>query len=712
LEPKRPNDPDHLGNWRITGRLGEGGFGTVFLAEKGAQKAAIKVIKDEFVGGVEGRARLASEAHILSELSDPYIGRIIDSDIDGEIPWIATEFVNGPTLEDQIRYEGPLAELRWFNLAANLFHALVTAHEAGIIHKDIKPSNIILGETGNKVIDFGIAHISGLTQTINFGDREGSTPFSSPEHFTPKTYPAMDVFSAAATMAYAGKGSSIWSGESELQLMRNINEDEPDLSGLTENEIVFLRPLLNKNPSDRPSARECLNVLLEYHSKISEGTEGNAFKAWSGKVRLLTTKKSGILKGIAASTVLILGIGTAVALINQPVTIVDSKAKASQTLPNIKVKTSAVASASSTLDTSSPSSTPKEKPSSKYGTKDDLATPFIDESQFSQQTLNDTNSCRKLADVDLFDQAIALCLKSAAAGDPVAYRYLGYSYNGKHEYAKAISSFRKAVAGKDVSSYFFLAPLLDLYSHDFNGAVATYKKGLSLDPGTLYYAALGEIYNRNKDQKNAKKYFLLASNNGEIDGIYDLGKFYYDASNWDKAKSYLTKAADSGNSSAMFQLGELYYTVDRDTPKACTWYKKGDQLKNIDATTAYTSRCKGIRLTFPDAPNVQTLNIFGRPFKSADGLSWLIPLNISGSDPIPAVNGVQFRVYNSGVPWFSIPFTILTQATGSSTVVDDLLFLILFKKEICPEFRMVDEENGQVQTIWTNGLPGCATGNP
>ena len=223
MEPKKANDPDELGGWRINGRLGEGGFGTVFLAEKGAQKAAIKVIRQEFVEEDEARNRLATEAEVLSKLSDPSIGKILESDLSGELPWIATEFINGPTLDDKVKYEGPLEEIAWFNLAANIFHAIITANEIGIIHKDIKPSNIILGETGNKLIDFGIAHISGQTRTATFGDREGSTPFSSPEHFTIRPNPKMDVFSAAATLAYAGKGGSIWKGENDLQLMRSIN---------------------------------------------------------------------------------------------------------------------------------------------------------------------------------------------------------------------------------------------------------------------------------------------------------------------------------------------------------------------------------------------------------------------------------------------------------------------------------------------------------
>ena len=269
MEPKKANDPDELGGWRINGRLGEGGFGTVFLAERGAQKAAIKVIRQEFVQEDDARKRLALEAEVLSKLSDPSIGKIVDSDLSGEIPWIATEFINGPTLEDKVKYEGPLREVAWFNLAADLFHAIVAANELGVIHKDIKPSNIILGETGNKLIDFGIAHIKGQTRTATFGDREGSTPFSSPEHFTIKPNPKMDVFSAAATLAFAAKGKSVWEGNNDLQLMRSINEDQPNLEGLSENQKKFILPLLEKNPSDRldaisalQSARDSIEFLL------------------------------------------------------------------------------------------------------------------------------------------------------------------------------------------------------------------------------------------------------------------------------------------------------------------------------------------------------------------------------------------------------------------------------------------------------------------
>jgi serine/threonine protein kinase/TPR repeat protein len=314
VEPLKSSDPSILGDWHIMGRLGEGGFGTVYLAEKGAQKAAIKVIKSEFVEEGDARARLATEAEVLSKLSNPYIGKILDSDVSNDLPWIATEFINGPTLDNKVKYEGPLTEIEWFNLAANLFHAIVAANELGVIHKDIKPSNIILGEMGNKLIDFGIAHIEGRTKTVVFGDREGSTPFSSPEHFTPRANPKMDVFSAAATLAFAAKGSGVWVGENDLQLMRSINDDAPNLEGLTQNQIEFLNPLFEKNPSDRLAASDALaNALsyIEYFTQGQEGSKPRQIKTTSRKKSSLSTfRKRVAISGLTALLIVFVGLLT------------------------------------------------------------------------------------------------------------------------------------------------------------------------------------------------------------------------------------------------------------------------------------------------------------------------------------------------------------------------------------------------------------------
>jgi len=293
MEPKKANDPDELGGWRITGRLGEGAFGTVFLAQQGAQKAAIKIIRDSLEG--EGVERFQLEIAALEKLNDPYIAKIVDSDLESDVPWFATEFVNGPTLEEKVKYEGVLEELSWLNLASNLFHALRTSHAAGVVHKDVKPGNIILGETGNKLIDFGIAHVSGQTRVISIGEFEGSRPYSSPESSTGKSLPGMDVFSAAVTLAFAGQGRTIWQSNSEIQLMRSINEDEPDLSGLTELQRNFLLPLLNKDVSDRPTSEAAYAMSLKLIENYGQKNNLKGFSDWVRRSKIRKKKKRGIL---------------------------------------------------------------------------------------------------------------------------------------------------------------------------------------------------------------------------------------------------------------------------------------------------------------------------------------------------------------------------------------------------------------------------------
>ncbi len=301
MEPKKANDPDELGGWLISGRLGEGAFGTVFLAQKGAQKAAIKVIRD--LMDEEGLERFQLEIAALKKLDDPYIAKILDSGLESVIPWFATEFVNGPTLDEKVKYEGVLEELAWLNLASNLFHALLTSHSSGVVHKDVKPSNIILGETGNKLIDFGIAHVTGHTRIVNVGEFEGSRPYSSPESSTGKSLPGMDVFSAAVTLAFAAKGKTIWQGNTELQLMRSINEDEPDLSGLTELQRGFLAPLLNKNISERPSSEAAYKKTLDLIANYGHSKNRDTFYNWAPVSKAKNRKNRGLLFYVGNSIV-------------------------------------------------------------------------------------------------------------------------------------------------------------------------------------------------------------------------------------------------------------------------------------------------------------------------------------------------------------------------------------------------------------------------
>jgi serine/threonine protein kinase len=588
LEPKKANDPDELGGWRINGRLGEGGFGTVFLAEKGAQKAAIKVIRQEFVQEEDARSRLATEAEVLSRLSDPSIGKIIESDLSGEFPWIATEFINGPTLDDKVKYEGPLEEMAWFNLAANIFHAIVTANEIGIIHKDIKPSNIILGETGNKLIDFGIAHISGQTRTAVFGDREGSTPFSSPEHFTVRPNLKMDVFSAAATLAYAAKGRSIWKGDNDLQLMRSINEDSPNLEGLSENQEKFIIPLLEKNPSDRPTALEAHQSALRYiEFLLGKTKQPRPLKSRQRIKQVISSRKTLF----SVSLILVVAVFSSL-LYNR----------------NSTIPTTAPAILASPVPLNTPSTTPAS-------TKDPLS-PQIAKASSSRECESEYDN--KGRDV------VKKCLSSANAGDLTSIFYVGREYFANSNFKEAEKWFLKGAKKDDLNSMRYLidtytqlsniterdrwtkkcadtsyaqtdtAPLKDVaYCKMMQGFILTRagatKEAImylsdAADYGNSDAAAwLGIHYRDLEDRLNALKWLKRAAELGSTTGINALIGYADEIGDKELTRKWLLVSAESGNQVNMGVLALTYY-YDKDFAAAKKWATKGISFGDITST--------------------------------------------------------------------------------------------------------------------------------
>lgn len=652
MEPKKANDPDELGGWRINGRLGEGGFGTVFLAEKGAQKAAIKVIREEFVQEDDARSRLAIEAEVLSKLSDPAIGKILDADLSGELPWIATEFINGPTLDEKIKYEGPLDELKWFNLAADIFHAIVSANELGIIHKDIKPSNIMLGETGNKLIDFGIAHISGQTRIIPLGSREGSTPYSSPEHFTVKANPKMDVFSTAATLAFAAKGTSIWQGENELQLMRSINTDLPDLERLTENQARFLSPLLEKNPSDRPTALEALQSALGYIEFLLGKSKKPATLKSPSRYRKIY-KSKGSLASIA-SVVLVVAITgsilnsrapeiTANPEIIQTTQAAPSETKFSQIAPEIKASSSRDCEAeydsngSNILKLCLPSANKGDRSSIYY-----IGRYYFSNSNYKEAEKwflkgaqkNDLNSIRylietytELSNTKERDRWTKICADTS-------YGQTDTSPLKDIAYCKMMQGFILSRAGATKEAILYLSDAADYGSGDAATWLGVYYRDLDDKSNALKWlkrsAELGSTQGINSlisyaddigDSELTKKWLLVSANSGnqvnmgilawtyysekdnksainwatkgmsfgDLLSTYVLGAVKYDSGQKNEGKVLLQKAADKGNVNAIRKLGTIYRIDEKNYSEAAVWYKKLADRNDFTGTAIYSA---------------------------------------------------------------------------------------------------------------------------
>jgi serine/threonine protein kinase len=696
MEPKKSNDPDYLGHWRIMGRLGEGGFGTVFLAESGAQKAAIKVIRDAAEVKDEGEDRFKMEITALEKLVDPYIARVIDSDLGAEIPWFATEFINGPTLEAKIKYEGILEERSWFNLAANLFHALTTSHRAGVVHKDVKPSNIILGETGNKLIDFGIAHISGLTRTITFGDFEGSRPYSSPESFTGKSLPEMDVFSAAATLAFAGQGRSIWSGASELQLMRSINEDEPDLTDLTKKQSDFLAPLLNKNPSERPSASEAYEICLEIIAGLDSSEVSPRLLTWAKR----KTKNGKRWKLVTGSIMSLVIVGSGLFYVSNN-----------------------GFSPGDVVTNSSPSSSPTLSPST---TNSSTGVPSVLPSQTKSSTVELTaaqyakqEACVRISYNQQYKQANPICLEIAKLGDAKSQYALGYNYGqlGNQKESEfwlkkaADQNWPEALAGLGWNEY---------QAKNYKSAISYATKAANLGSASAMNT-LGIIAEVQKRWDDAVSWYKKAWGLKEVWGAINLGDLYntHFKDNL-AAEKWYSAAAKTGDGEAEFAYGEFLRTVFSKNIEACSWFKKSSDHKWNEGVVAYKKYCetadplpspsstKEFTQSAPEAKNVVVKDVFGRVFDA--GIDWNVPLTSVASDPVPPITGLQFRLLGySNKIWLDIAYKLKKTDYGVQAQVDQLVLSMILNKKVCPEFRFVREVKGEITNIWLPGLPECST---
>ena len=750
MEPIKDHDPKQLGDWRIMGRLGEGGFGTVFLAERGAQKAAIKMVRDDSDSQTEGHERFRLEITALEKLVDPYIAKVIDSDLSGEVPWFATEFINGPTLEAKVKYEGVLEERNWFNLAANLFHALTTSHAAGVVHKDIKPSNIILGETGNKLIDFGIAHVSGHTRKVNFGDFEGSRPYSSPESSTGNSVAGMDVFSAAVTLAFAGLGRSIWKGENEVQLMRSINESEPDLEGLTEFQTTFLRPLLNKNVSDRPTSEEAYKTCLEILNKLDGGQDSLNLKKWKRATRNTKSRSKRLKVASVIALISLAVVGVALNL-NDPVS-PKSSTSSSNTSSSPKPNTPEATNSPSISSNGATDTSPTSK---KIQANLDLAKKYYEQGDLSKAltyaklAAADGNAhgmydvALILADQGKNNEAVVWYEKAAKLNYGDAFWNLGALYMKMGKESLAIKSYEGGAAQNNIGSINALGFYYGDTKKDLKKGLTYYLKSAALGD-VMGMSNVGFSYDELNDKDNAIKWYRKASDLGSVDASLNLGYLYEKNSDWTNARKYYERASDKKDPTAMYDLAIVLGNHFGQGDKGCVLLKEAITIKSIEpdilklANQAIAKGCKSTPTVSPSptpsaqtkitdgdltpAPSytgtnysekistdVKTSGIFGRAFLSSSG--WRIPLTNSGNESVPPINRVQIR--DSSLPygsWWNVPYTLKDNgSSGWTAEVSDFGIQLMFStgKKVCPEFRLALVQNGVVTYIWTKSVEPC-----
>ena len=688
MEPLKPNDPSQLGDWSITGRLGEGEDSVIYLGVRGvagSEQAAIKLIEDDSFEFESALAKIKNEVEALKQLNNENIVKLLDARYEPGNLWIATEYIHGVTLDTKLKQtREPLDELHWFRIAENIFHALEAAHAKGIIHKDIKPSNIILSESGAKLIDFGISHVPEKTRIANPGDFEGSRLFSAPENYNRKNIEEMDVFSAGVTLAYAAKLKSVWAGDNQDAITESIKNDKPDLSGITPLQEEFIRPLLEKLPIDRPNSANVHKKALEYIEYLVDKEHKNKPVALRVKKSLTRRLKNPWTKW-----------GLPIVLVSAAALLFTSPWSSVQNLP-------------SDLNMGEPSPSVSASPTPQTTSPTPISS--IESSGLSEEGQKAASTCIQLSSEFKIAEANKACLIAANEGDAASMLSLGYNYYEILKDTKQGLFWYKKSAEKGYVVAMYNLGTLYMKTNpteaekwfskcsDSNYALCSYNYGVLLQNS-----------GRTSEAKIAYEKGMKLKNSGSA---YNLGIIYRQEKNWTKAKEVFTVGANLDNYMASYALGAVYQDNYADLDTACTWYYKSLKLKKdyLLARTAVIEVCKNRK--FEVAPDVQISKGPMAPYQAAGSGSdyktgdWVLLLKTDQVDASSA-SGIQYRISGSNNPWQYTFYGTYRNSAGVYTYIPERDNL----KGACLDFRLVRESrDGYIVQIWEM-LPSICKSN-
>jgi serine/threonine protein kinase len=259
----QPADPRLIGPYRLVGQLGSGGMGRVFLAmSAGGRPVAVKMIRAELAADPDFRSRFSREVAAARRVNGLFTALVVDADVDAQVPWLATAYVAGPSLAETVKDHGPLSARSVLALAAGLAEGLSAIHSAGVVHGDLKPSNVLLAEDGPRVIDFGISHAAEAAPVTHPGLVMGSPGFMSPEQaLGKKVGPLSDVFSLGTVLAFAATGQRPFGTGTPVELLDRVVHGDPNLDGVPAEVRSLVERCLAKDPRERPTAALLLTEM-------------------------------------------------------------------------------------------------------------------------------------------------------------------------------------------------------------------------------------------------------------------------------------------------------------------------------------------------------------------------------------------------------------------------------------------------------------------
>src|SRR2546423_10515579 len=263
MKPLASADPTSIGSYRLRGVLGGGGMGRVYLGRSpSGRRVAVKVIRSELAEDPVFRRRFAREVAAIRSVGPLFTAPMVDADPDAEPPWLATTYVERPSLREWVVEHGPLAASGVLVLAAGLAEALASIHAAGLVHRDLKPSNVLLDDSGPRIIDFGIVALPDATSPLT------TSIIGTPSYLAPdlidgaEASAASDIFALGATLSFAATGRPLVGEGTMFQQMTQIAVGRFDLSGVPKAAGPAIVGCLSRRPKDRPTADELARIFV------------------------------------------------------------------------------------------------------------------------------------------------------------------------------------------------------------------------------------------------------------------------------------------------------------------------------------------------------------------------------------------------------------------------------------------------------------------
>ncbi|MFF3457923.1 PQQ-binding-like beta-propeller repeat protein [Streptomyces sp. NPDC002730] len=266
------HDPFAIAAYRLIARLGSGGMGTVYLARShGGRTVALKTMHAGIASDPASRTRFRLETDAARIIGGHHGATVVDADPLAETPWLATEYVLGPPLDDAVSIAGPLPEASVRALGAALAAALAQLHSSDVVHRDLKPSNVMVTAYGPKIIDFGIARAAGDDRLTRTGAAAGTPAFMSPEQATGQEHtPAGDLFALAGVLTYAATGHGPFGTGRPADLLYRVRYADPDLTGAPDALVPILTRCLSKDPTHRPTTLELAAQLHDGQGQFAD----------------------------------------------------------------------------------------------------------------------------------------------------------------------------------------------------------------------------------------------------------------------------------------------------------------------------------------------------------------------------------------------------------------------------------------------------------